>query len=205
MRGQEIRRLDVDVELAVRSAATGNDAIAERIREFTVGFVYNLRSVPPTGAESSRAWSPTPSADPGRPNGAWRRGGCGSCGARDCRPWSTRRWNSPLSPARPSARSTRTPSSRFGVDAYGNVVGWDFKQSPHFLIAGATSTGKTSLLMTVGDPVRAARFQRGVDRPERVRLPRYAGLAERVAGDRRHRRRRAWSDTPLRCGSSPTP
>lgn len=36
----------------------------------------------------------------------------------------------------------------FGIDAYGNVME-DFRQSPHFLIAGATSTGKTSLLMTV--------------------------------------------------------
>jgi DNA segregation ATPase FtsK/SpoIIIE, S-DNA-T family len=37
----------------------------------------------------------------------------------------------------------------FAVDAYGNVIGWDFKQSPHMLISGMTSSGKTSVLMTV--------------------------------------------------------
>ncbi|SKT85370.1 FtsK/SpoIIIE domain-containing protein [Mycobacteroides abscessus] len=37
----------------------------------------------------------------------------------------------------------------FAVDAYGNVIVWDFRLSPHFLVAGPTSTGKTSLLMTV--------------------------------------------------------
>ena len=66
------------------------------------------RSVPPTGAASSKAWSPTPSAGPGRPSGAWPRGGCGSCAAPACRPWSIRRWTSPPSPARTCARSTRT-------------------------------------------------------------------------------------------------
>ena len=30
-----------------------------------------------------------------------------------------------------------TTSIPFGVDAYGTVIGWDFRQSPHMLICGA--------------------------------------------------------------------
>lgn len=43
-------------------------------------------------------------------------------------------------------KSTAIP---FAVDAYGNVLAWDFRSSPHMLVSGPTSTGKTSLLMTI--------------------------------------------------------
>lgn len=142
-------QVEMDEELAARSAATGNDAIAARIREFTVGFVYNLKV-----------------------SSAFRRGAIegmvsDSLGGSWEAEWSmaSRRVRFVRSPGLPTMvdppldfpevtranvralyKDTVIP---FGVDAYGNVVGWDFKQSPHFLIAGATSTGKTSLLMTV--------------------------------------------------------
>lgn len=44
-------------------------------------------------------------------------------------------------------QSTSIP---FAVDAYGKVISWNFKDSPHMLVCGPTSTGKTSLLMTIG-------------------------------------------------------
>lgn len=142
-------QVEMDDELAARSAATGNDAIAARIREFTVGFVYNLKV-----------------------SSAFRRGAIegmvsDSLGGSWEAEWSmaSRRVRFVRSPGLPTMvdppldfpEVTRANVRAlykdsvipFGVDAYGNVVGWDFKQSPHFLIAGATSTGKTSLLMTV--------------------------------------------------------
>jgi hypothetical protein len=142
-------QVDVDEELAVRSAATGNDAIAARIREFTVGFVYNLKV-----------------------SSAYRRGAIEGM-VSDALGGS---WEAEWSMASKRARFVRSPGLPtlvdppldfpavtrsnvralykntvipLGVDAYGNVVVWDFKQSPHFLTAGATATGKTSLLMTV--------------------------------------------------------
>lgn len=142
-------QLDMDDELAARSASTGNDAIAARIREFTVGFVYNLKV-----------------------SSAFRRGAIegmvsDSLGGSWEAEWSmaSRRVRFVRSPGLPtmvdppldfpevtraSVRSLyKNTVIPFGIDAYGNVVGWDFKQSPHFLIAGATSTGKTSVLMTI--------------------------------------------------------
>jgi hypothetical protein len=142
-------QLDVDDELAARSASTANDAIAARIQEFTVGFVYNLKV-----------------------SSAYRRGVIEGM-VSDALGGS---WEAEWSMASKRVRFVRSPGLPtmvdppldfpavtragvralykdtvipFGVDAYGNVVGWDFKASPHFLIAGATSTGKTSLLMTV--------------------------------------------------------
>jgi hypothetical protein len=139
----------VDEELAARSASTANDAIAARIREFTVGFAYNLRV-----------------------SSAYRRGVIEGM-VSDALGGS---WEAEWSMASKRVRFVRSPGLPtmvdppldfpevtrakvralykdtvipFGVDAYGNVIGWDFRQSPHFLIAGATSTGKTSLLMTV--------------------------------------------------------
>ena len=140
--------VEQDVEL-VQRAATGNDAIAERIREFTVGFVYNLRV-----------------------SSAYRRGAIegmvtDALGGSWEAEWSmvSRRVRFVRCPGLPTLVDpplefpavTRAAIRKlykqtvipFAVDAYGNVIGWDFKQSPHFLIAGATSTGKTSLLMTV--------------------------------------------------------
>lgn len=149
---------DIDEELAVRSAATGNDAIAARIREFTVGFVYNLKV-----------------------SSAYRRGAIegmvsDALGGSWEAEWSmaSRRVRFVRSPGLPTLvdppldfpevtranvralyKNTVIP---IGVDAYGNVVVWDFKQSPHFLIAGPTSTGKTSVLMTVGTQCAARGF-----------------------------------------------
>lgn len=37
----------------------------------------------------------------------------------------------------------------FGEDAYGNVIGWDFRLSPHCLIAGSTGAGKTRVMLTL--------------------------------------------------------
>ena len=147
--GTRNSQLEVDDELAARSASTRNDEIAAQIREFTVGFVYNLKV-----------------------SSAFRRGAIegmvsDSLGGSWEAEWSmaSRRVRFVRSPGLPTMvdpplnfpevtranvralyKDTVIP---FGVDAYGNIVGWDFKQSPHFLIAGATSTGKTSLLMTV--------------------------------------------------------
>lgn len=147
--GTRNSQVDMDEELAARSASTANDAIAARIREFTVGFAYNLKV-----------------------SSAYRRGVIEGM-VSDALGGS---WEAEWSMASKRVRFVRSPGLPtmvdppldfpevtrakvralykdtvipFGVDAYGNVIGWDFKQSPHFLIAGATSTGKTSLLMTV--------------------------------------------------------
>lgn len=140
---------DVDDELAQRAAATGNDAIAARIREFTVGFAYNLKV-----------------------SSAYRRGVIegmvsDALGGSWEAEWSmaSRRVRFVRSPGLPIlvdpplqfptvTRATIRSLYKhtvipFGVDAYGNTISWDFKQSPHMLIAGQTSSGKTSALMTV--------------------------------------------------------
>jgi DNA segregation ATPase FtsK/SpoIIIE, S-DNA-T family len=140
---------EIDDELAQRSATTGNDAIAARIKEFTVGFVYNLKV-----------------------SSAYRRGAIegmvsDSLGGSWEAEWSmaSRRVRFVRSPGLPTmipppldfppvTRATiRTLYKQtvipIGIDAYGNTIGWDFKQSPHMLIAGQTSSGKTSVLMTV--------------------------------------------------------
>ena len=140
---------EMDEELAQRSARTSSDAIAVRIREFTVGFVYNLRV-----------------------SSAYRRGVIegmvsDALGGSWEAEWSmaSRRVRFVRSPGLPTLvdppldfpavtrASIRTLYKQtvipFGVDAYGNTISWDFKQSPHMLIAGQTSSGKTSVLMTV--------------------------------------------------------
>ncbi|OOK65184.1 ftsK/SpoIIIE family protein [Mycobacterium kansasii] len=140
---------DSDEELAQRAATTGNDAIAARIREFTVGFVYNLKV-----------------------SSAYRRGVIegmvsDALGGSWEAEWSmaSRRVRFVRSPGLPVlvdpplefpavTRATIRSLYKhtvipFGVDAYGNTISWDFKQSPHMLIAGQTSSGKTSALMTV--------------------------------------------------------
>ena len=141
---------DMDEELAQRSAATSNDAIATRIREFTVSFVANMKV-----------------------SSAYRRGVIegmvsDALGGSWEAEWSmaSRRVRFVRSPGLPTmvdpplAFPTVTRASvrelykhtviPFGIDAYGNTLSWDFKQSPHMLVAGQTSSGKTSLLMTVG-------------------------------------------------------
>lgn len=147
--GDGVEAVDVDEEFAQRSSVTGNDALAAQIREFTIGFVYNLRV-----------------------SSAYRRGViegmvCDALGGSWEAEWSmaSQRVRFVRSPGLPTMvdpplkfpeisralirslyKKTQIP---FGIDAYGNIMEWDFRQSPHFLIAGATSTGKTSLLMTV--------------------------------------------------------
>ncbi|ORX14137.1 FtsK/SpoIIIE domain-containing protein [Mycobacterium xenopi] len=140
---------EVDEELAQRSAATGNDAIAAAIREFTVGFAYNLK----VSSAYRRGVIETMVSD--ALGGSWEA------------EWSmaSRRVRFVRSPGLPTMvdpplqfpvvtrAAIRTLYTHtvipFGVDAYGNTISWDFKQSPHMLIAGQPSSGKTSLLMTV--------------------------------------------------------
>ncbi len=141
--------LDLDEELAARSASTGNDAIAARIREFTVGFVYNLKvsSAYRRGAIEGMVSDAL--------GGSWEAEW--SMASRRVRfvrsPGLPTMVDPPLDFPQVTRAAVRTLYKNtvipFGIDAYGNVVGWDFKQSPHFLIAGATSTGKTSALMTI--------------------------------------------------------
>ena len=132
-----------------RSATTANDAVAARIREFTIGFVYNMK----VSSNYRRGMIEGMVAD--SLGGSWEA------------EWSmaSRRVRFVRSPGLPTmvdpplnfpdvtrARirslyaSTTIP---FGVDAYGNVISWEFKASPHMLIAGMTSSGKTSALMTI--------------------------------------------------------
>lgn len=145
---------DADPELAdiggeAQSATTANDVVAARIKEFTIGFLYNVKV-----------------------SSNYRRGMiegmvCDALGGSWEAEWSmaSRRVRFVRSPGLPTmvdppmefpevtrARirslyaSTTIP---FGVDAYGNVISWDFKASPHMLICGQTSSGKTSALMTI--------------------------------------------------------
>ena len=156
----------MDEELAARSAATGNDAIAARIREFTVGFVYNLKV-----------------------SSAYRRGAIegmvsDALGGSWEAEWSmaSRRVRFVRSPGLPTMvdppldfpevtranvralyKNTVIP---FGVDAYGNVVGVGFQAVPALPHRRCHVTGKTSVLMTVANAVLPAWLQRGVGRPK---------------------------------------
>ena len=142
-------QLEVDEELAARSAATGNDAIAARIREFTVGFVYNLKvsSAYRRGAIEGMVSDAL--------GGSWEAEW--SMASRRVRfvrsPGLPTMVDPPLDFPEVTRASVRTLYKNtvipFGIDAYGNTIVWDFKQSPHMLIAGATASGKTSALMTV--------------------------------------------------------
>lgn len=68
----------------------------------------------------------------------------------------------------------------FARDAHGFDIVWDFKQSPHFLVAGPTSTGKTSLLMTVATQCARRGFNvvwidpKGQDSPGLYALPNFS-------------------------------
>lgn len=68
----------------------------------------------------------------------------------------------------------------FARDAHGYDIVWDFKQSPHFLVAGPTSTGKTSLLMTVATQCARRGFNvvwidpKGQDSPGLYALPNFS-------------------------------
>lgn len=136
-------------DLAASSAVTGNDAIAAQIREFTIGFVYNLR----VSSAYRRGVIEGMVAD--ALGGSWEAEW--SMASRRVRfvrsPGLPTLVDPPLAFPEVTRASIRTLYRKaeipFGVDGYGNVITWDFRQSPHMLIAGATSTGKTSLLMTV--------------------------------------------------------
>ena len=140
---------DMDEELAQRSAATGNDAIAGRIREFTVAFVYNTR----VSSAYRRGVIEGMVAD--ALGGAWEAEW--SMASRRVRlvrcPGLPTLVDPPLEFPAVTRQSIRSLYKQtvipFAIDAYGNVIGWDFKQSPHMLISGATSSGKTSALMTI--------------------------------------------------------
>ena len=142
-------QLDHAELVEARSAVTANDAIAARIREFTIGFVYNQK----VGSAYRRGVIEGMVSD--ALGGSWEAEW--SMASRRVRfvrsPGLPTMVDPPLNFPDVTRASVRTLYKNtvipFGVDAYGHVVGWDFKQSPHFLIAGATSTGKTSLLMTV--------------------------------------------------------
>lgn len=151
--GNPVVGTDVDVpdpDQAQRAATTEADRIAERIKEFTVEFMLNTKV-----------------------SNGYRRGViegmvADSLGGSWEAEWSlpSRRARFVRYPGLPTMVSpplefpevTRANIRKlfknakipFAVDAYGNHIYWDFTQSPHFLISGATSTGKTSLLMTVG-------------------------------------------------------
>lgn len=139
-----------DEERAKRAAKTVNDAIAERIREFTIEFAYNKK------VDTPYRQGVIESAVSHALGGSWEA------------EWSipSRRVRFVRCPGLPTmvpppldfpvvTRATvralykKTPIP-FAIDAYGNTIVWDFKQSPHMLVAGATSTGKTSVLMTLG-------------------------------------------------------
>lgn len=68
----------------------------------------------------------------------------------------------------------------FARDAHGYDIVWDFKQSPHFLVAGPTSTGKTSLLMTVATQCARRGFNvvwidpKGQDSPGLYAMPNFS-------------------------------
>lgn len=138
-----------DAERAQRSASTVNDAVAARIREFTIGFAYNLR----VSSAYRRGVIEGMVAD--ALGGSWEAEW--SMASRRVRfvrsPGLPTMVDPPLDFAAVTRASIRTLYKHtvipFGVDAYGNTIVWDFKQSPHMLVAGQTSSGKTSVLMTV--------------------------------------------------------
>lgn len=143
--GDEETEADADPD----SGGSDNDAIAARIREFTVVFAYTLKVSSPYQR--------------GRIEGMV----CDALGGSWEAQWSvpSRRATFVRSPGLPTMVNppldfpaiTRETIRKvykhsvipIGVDAYGNIAGWDFTQSPHCLIAGATSSGKTSVLMTI--------------------------------------------------------
>ncbi|HUO39806.1 MAG TPA: FtsK/SpoIIIE domain-containing protein, partial [Mycobacterium sp.] len=147
--GNVVEGAEPNADEARKAAATVNDHIAERIREFTVAFVYNVKvSTPYRRGIIESAVSDALA-------GSWEvHWSMPSRRARFVRcPGLPTLVDPPLefpvvsrAVIRRLYKQTVIP---FAVDAYGNVIVWDFKQSPHFLIAGATSTGKTSLLMTI--------------------------------------------------------
>lgn len=142
---------DEDAKVAEdpNSVRTEKDVIAGRINEFTVVFAYTQRM----GSPYQRGRIESMVCD--ALGGSWEAH------------WSvpSRRVTFMRSPGLPTMVSppmdfptvTRETIRKIykhsvipiGIDAYGNIAGWDFTQSPHCLIAGQTSSGKTSVLMTI--------------------------------------------------------
>lgn len=147
--GNLVNADEVDAEEASKSERTENDDIAERIKEFTVTFAYNTKVNTPYRLgmiEGAVAHSL---------GGTWVAGW--SIASRRVRfrrcPGLPTMIDPPLefpevtrATIRELYKSAQIP---FALDAYDNTIVWDFKQSPHMLVAGATSSGKTSLLMTI--------------------------------------------------------
>lgn len=131
------------------AAATENDKIAARITGFTVGFAYNQKVATPyrqgliEGSVSHAlggSWEATWSL----PSLRVRFKRCPGLKTLVDPPLEFPVVNRAV--IRSLYKQATIP---FAIDAYGNVMVWDFKQSPHMLVAGQTSSGKTSLLMTV--------------------------------------------------------
>lgn len=142
--------LEQDEELAKRAAKTVNDLIAARIKEFTVGFAYNRK------VDTPYRQGMIESAVSNALGGSWEADwSIPSLRVRFVRcPGLPTMVPPPLDfpeVTRATIRTLyKTTPIPFAIDAYGNTIFWDFKQSPHMLVAGATSTGKTSVLMTLG-------------------------------------------------------
>lgn len=141
---------DRDAEaLEAASATTANDVLAERIMEFTVGFVASVK----VSSNYRRGMIEGMVSD--ALGGSWEAEW--SMASRRVRfvrcPGLPTMVDPPMEfPAvtRAKIRSLYASSTiPFGVDAYGTVISWDFKASPHMLICGQTSSGKTSALMTI--------------------------------------------------------
>lgn len=148
-RNPQVEADTVAKEGDVRSARTVNDALAARIGEFTVGFVYNLR----VSSAYRRGLIEGMISD--ALGGSWEAEW--SMASRRVRfvrsPGLDTMVDPPLqfpevtrAAIREIYKSTAIP---FAVDAYGNTLSWEFKKSPHMLVSGMTSSGKTSVLMTI--------------------------------------------------------
>ncbi|MCH9731975.1 MAG: cell division protein FtsK [Actinomycetia bacterium] len=136
-------------EDSVRSAKTASDALAAGIAEFTVGFAYNLRVSSPYRRGAIEGMVADALGD------SWEA------------QWSmaSRRVRFVRSPGLPNLvyppldfpqvtrnkiRSLyKNAAIPFAIDAHNNIISWEFKKSPHMLISGMTSSGKTSALMTI--------------------------------------------------------
>lgn len=132
-----------------RSAFTAHDRLAARISEFTIQFAYGLK------VSSAYRRGMIEGAVTDALGGSWEADW--SMPSRRVRfvrcPGLPTLVDPPLEFPTVTRGAIRKIYARteipFAVDAYGNTIGWDFKASPHMLVAGATSTGKTSLLMTI--------------------------------------------------------
>lgn len=138
-----------DAEEQDKAAYTDNDKLAARIREFTVAFAYSQKVG--TKYRQGMIEAAVTQALKGSWDVQWsipsRRAQFKRC------PGLPTLVDPPLdfpvvtkATLRAIYKTARIP---FAIDAYENYIEWDFRQSPHLLVAGPTSVGKTSLLMTV--------------------------------------------------------